>query len=151
VLNMKVFFIKTIDRKGSAGEVKVVADGYARNFLIPTGKVIEVTNLTEEDIKNRFSQNKEKVIKNEKKRTALSQSIEMLKMVLVVKIHDDGRLYGSIGVQDILDELAKNGINVSKNQVLLEKPLKKVGTYSVTIKLSSSLKPELKIKITADK
>ncbi len=148
---MKVFFIKTIDRKGSAGEVKVVADGYARNFLIPTGKVIEVTNLTEEDIKNRFSQNKEKVIKNEKKRTALSQSIEMLKMVLVVKIHDDGRLYGSIGVQDILDELAKNGINVSKNQVLLEKPLKKVGTYSVTIKLSSSLKPELKIKITADK
>jgi large subunit ribosomal protein L9 len=148
---MKVFFIKTIDGIGLSGEVKVVSDGYARNFLIPTGKVIEITNLTEEDIKNRFNQSKEKIIKVEKKRSALSDSIEELKMIMAVKVHDDGRLYGSIGAQDIVDELFKNGINISKNQVVLEKPIKKIGTYNVTIKLSSSLKPELKIKITAEK
>jgi large subunit ribosomal protein L9 len=147
---MKVFFIKTMDGIGTAGELKVVSDGYARNFLLPNGSVLEYTAANKKNIENLLNKKEETVVKIEKKRSILSDAIEGIKLIFAVKMHDDGRLYGSIGSVEIVDELQKKNISVSKNQILLEKPLKKIGTYSIKIKLSASLQPELKVRVMAE-
>lgn len=147
---MKVFIIKDCVA-GKKNEMVNVADGYAMNFLIPNSFAIPCTNLNEKEIQNRLKNKEEKTKNDDKKKTALSTQIEKEVISFEVKSHDDGVLYGSISANEISDAITKKGISVSKSQVLLEKPIKKTGTYLVGIKLSNSLKPNIKVKVSAIK
>jgi large subunit ribosomal protein L9 len=77
----------------------------------------------------------------------LAEKIKSLQLKLKSKAHDGGKLYGAISASDIVDLLAENGISVTKSQVEFGKTIKSVGTYNVTIKLSSKLKPEFQLKV----
>ena len=68
-------------------------------------------------------------------------------MTLKRKTHDDGKLYGAIGSQEVADILAEKGISVSKSQILFDKSIKSTGTFEVTIKLSSKLLPVIQVKV----
>ncbi|TET36532.1 hypothetical protein E3J61_00630, partial [Candidatus Dependentiae bacterium] len=81
------------------------------------------------------------------KTSMLAERISAMTITLKRKMHDDGKLYGAVGASEIVDELAKDGISVAKNQVLFTKSIKSKGTFTVTIKLTSSLKPKIKITI----
>jgi large subunit ribosomal protein L9 len=145
---MKVFLLKNIDGIGVSGEVKNVSDGYARNFLLPQKLAIEYTHLTASQIKNLVNTVESKKDLVVKKRTKLSDLIETAIVVIKSKAHD-GLLYGSVGESEIVQALKSMGISISKNQVVLDKPLKKTGSFSIMIKLSNNLKPFLKVKIDA--
>jgi large subunit ribosomal protein L9 len=140
---MKVLFIKNVSGVGNNGQVKEVADGYAKNFLFPNKYAL----VYDEHMENVIKLKKEKESRVEKKTSKLFEKIEDLVLILKVSVHD-GTMYGSVNGQDIVDALLENyEISLSKSQILLEKPLKKLGTYFVTIKLSNTLKPVLKIKL----
>ena len=144
---MKIFLLKTVEGIGNYGDIKNISDGYAKNFLIPKKLAIEYNNLTKNDIDNRLKKLKEEIKIETKKRTELSDSIESTKLKFFVKSHDDGNLYGSIGAEEICEELKKQNINISKNQILIKKSIKKTGQHLIQIKLSNTLQPELKINV----
>jgi large subunit ribosomal protein L9 len=147
---MKVFLKQDIERVGMAGEIIGVSEGYARNFLIPRGFAIAVTSENEAFYTSRLKklEHRKEVIEN--KTSMLAEKIAHLGITIHRKLHDDGKLYGSINQTEIAEALAKQGINVAKNQVQIEKSIKEKGTYSVTIKLTSRLQPSLKVHVASE-
>jgi len=146
---MKVFLLKDIERIGIAGEIVKVKEGFAQNFLFPRKLAVEVTQANEKHFKTR-----EKVIEHRKevvesKSSMLAEKIKSTQVTLKRKTHDDGKLYGSINPQEIVEILGEKGISVSKSQVLFNKSIKSTGAYGVTIKLSSKLQPELTVKVVS--
>jgi large subunit ribosomal protein L9 len=144
---MKVYLLKDVPKIGMAGEVLKVADGFGQNFLLPRKLAVEVTAQNES-----FYAQREKIVEHRKevvatKTSMLAEKIGSLKLTLKRKMHDDGKLYGAVNALEIVDLLAEKGISVSKSQIDLDKSIKTKGSYEVTIKLSSSLKPTIKLTI----
>ena len=143
---MKVLLLSDIKGFGKKGEVKDVRDGYAKNFLIPKKFALlydhSVACLVAKD-----ASLKEKVEKN---KSALSEKISSLVLEFRVKSHDDGFLYGSIKSDDIVKKIhTDHQISLSSGQILLDKPLKKLGSYLVHVKLSNVLSAKLKLRLLA--
>lgn len=147
---MKVFLLKTVEGIGVSGEIKNVNDGYGKNFLIPKKLAVEYNQFTKNDLDNRIKKINEKIKVDVKKRTELSDQIESKKIYFYVKAKEDGSLYGSISPEEISKSLKKEGINISENQILIEKKIKELGTHNVQIKLSNTLKPMLRVRVVSE-
>ncbi len=141
---MKVFFL--VDFQGmKSGEIKEVAEGYAKNFLIPK-KIVMVYDAS---VDFRVKSIVTKKVIAEKKTSILFDEIENLFLIIPVIVRDNV-LYGSVFQSEIKEFLLKqHSIVVSKSQILLDKPIKKLGIFKVPIKLSNSLIPLLKVKVVA--
>lgn len=148
---MKVFLLKDIEKVGMAGEIVKVSEGFARNYLIAAKLAIEVTDKNIKAFSNRLKviEKRQQVI--ESKSSMLAEKVKNTEIIVKRKTHDDGKLYGSISASELVDLLALKGINVSKNQVELDKAIKSKGNYDVTVKLSSKLKPAFKLKVVEEK
>lgn len=147
---MKVYLLKDVPQVGIAGEMLKVSDGYGMNFLLPRKLAVKVTPQNES-----FYSSKVKTVKDRKKAIATETSMHAEKikgLVVTVKrpSHDDDQLYAAISPKEVVDALAEHGIKISKSQVQFDKNIKKKGTFDVTIKLSSRLKPTLKLKVVGE-
>lgn len=147
---MKVFLKEDIKNVGMAGEIVKVDDGFGRNYLIPKKLGTEVTPKNESTF-----QSKIKVLENRKeiitsKTSMLAERIGSLVITLKRKVHDDGKLYAAVNTSEIADLLAAQGVTVGKSQVLIDKSIKEKGSYKVTIKLTSTLQPQITLKVVPD-
>lgn len=144
---MKVYLTKDIEKIGLSGEIVKVADGFGRNFIIARGLGIEVTESNEQFYKNkaRTVEQRKEVI--ESKTSILAEKIKNLRITLKRKMHDDGKLYGAVSPAHIVDALQEHSISLSKSQILFKKAVKEKGSHKVTIKLTTSLQPELTFTI----
>lgn len=147
---MKVFLLKDVEKVGMAGEIINVSDGFAYNFLFPRKLGVEITpdNAVGFEKRKKTIEKRDAVI--ESKSSMLAEKIKSMTFVLKTKVHDDDKLYGSIGAAEIVDVLAEKGISVSKNQILLDKAIKKAGSHTITLKLSSRLQPTFVLKIVPE-
>lgn len=147
---MRVFLLKDVEKVGIAGEIIKTTEGFARNFLIPKKFAVEVTAKNEASFSHRVKtiEHRKEVV--ESKTSMLAEKIKGTEVTLKRKMHDNDQLYGSISAREIADELAKQGISVAPNQILMEKSIKAKGSYPVTIKLSSKLQPQVKVKIVPE-
>ena len=147
---MKVYLLKDVPKIGMAGEVLKVADGFGQNFLLPRKLAVEITPHNE-----LFYKQREKTVEHRKevietKTSMLAEKIGAIKITLKRKLHDDGKLYGAVAASEIVNLLAEKGVSISKSQVDLDKSIKSKGSYDVTIKLSSKLKPTVKLTIISE-
>jgi large subunit ribosomal protein L9 len=147
---MKVFLLKDVKKIGVAGEIIKVSDGFATNYLIPNKLGMQVTPANEKAL-----QQKMKHVENRKEavQTAtsmLAEKIKGIKIVLKRKLHDDGKLYGSVTPSELGELLAEHGVKVAKNQIILDKSIKEKGSYDVTVKLSSRLQPTFSLKVVSE-
>jgi large subunit ribosomal protein L9 len=147
---MKVFLLKDVKKIGIAGEIIKVSDGFATNYLIPNRLGVQVTTANEKAL-----QQKMKHVENRKEavQTAtsmLAEKIKSIKIVLKRKLHDDGKLYGSVTPSELGELLAEHGVKVAKNQIILDKSIKEKGSYDVTVKLSSRLQPTFSLKVVSE-
>jgi large subunit ribosomal protein L9 len=144
---MKVFLLKDVEKIGLAGEVVKVKNGFASNYLIPRKLGVILTPENEKHYKDRVRNvvHRKEVIAT--KTSMLAEKIASLQLKLKCKTHDDGKLYGAVSPGDIVNLLANKGVSISKNQVDFGKSIKSTGTYKITIKLSSKLKPVLTLKV----
>lgn len=145
---MKVFLLKNVERIGIAGEIIKVADGYAKNFLFPHKLAVEVKPENE-----KFYEQRVKTVENRKEAVSsqtsmLSEQINGKKFVLKKKVHDDNKLYAAVNASEVVEVLQEAGIKVGKSQVIFDKSIKSVGTFPVTIKLSSRLQPVINLQVT---
>jgi large subunit ribosomal protein L9 len=144
---MKVYLRKDIEKVGIAGEIIKVGDGYGRNFLIPRGFAVEVTKANESFYQKHAKQVEHRKDVIESKTSMLAERINSLKLALKRKMHDDGKLYGAISPAEIVDLLAKEGVNISKSQVKIDKSIKSKGSHTVTIKLTSKLQAKVTLVV----
>lgn len=147
---MKVFLRKNVEKIGMAGEIIKVKEGFAKNYLIPHGLAVPVDKHNEI-----FYKCREKVVENRKvvisnQSSMLAEKIASLQVTLKRKMHDDGKLYGSVKTTELVQLLAKKGVSISKSQVLLDKAIKTKGTFRVTIKLSKLLLPTITLNVIAE-
>lgn len=147
---MKVFLLKDIEKVGLSGEIIRVSDGFAVNYLFPRKLAVQVTPENEASFAKKVHVVEERKAAVESKTSMLAERIKALTVVLKKKGHDTDRLFGSVGASDIVDLLAEKGISVAKNQILIDKPIKKAGVHQVVVKLSSRLQPTLTLKIVAE-
>ncbi len=147
---MRVYLRKNIEKIGMAGEIIKVGDGYARNYLIPNGFAIEITKKNESSYQEKAQsvEHRKEVIATQT--SMLAEKIKTFKVTLKRKMHDDGKLYGAINSTEIVELLANKGISIAKNQVTFDKSIKTKGSYKVTIKLTSRLKPQLSLIIISE-
>ncbi len=147
---MRVFLLKDVAKVGMAGEIIKVADGYGLNYLLPNKLGVEVTAGNEASFQKRVKliEKRHEVIATQT--SMLAEKIKAIRLSLKRKVHDDGRLYGSINALEVVDLLAQQGVNVGKSQIEFGKQIKTTGTYEVIIKLSSKLQPVLKLQVTPE-
>lgn len=148
---MQLILKKDIQNLGEAGDIVTVKDGYARNFLLPQNAA-EIA--TEGAIKNReknIARIKAKQEKLHQEALAVAEKIENFGVLnLSAKAGESGKLFGTITTKKLAEELkAETGIEVDRKNVSLNAPINKVGSYTMLIKLTSKVKCELAVNVTA--
>lgn len=148
---MKVYMLKDVERIGMAGQIITVSDGYATNFLLPRKLAVEITEGNLEF----YKQKKQKeVVATEvlnSKIAMIAERVKTLQVSIKERVHDDGKLYGAISADEIVDLLKAKDISINKKQVEFDKSIKSVGEHKVTIRFTSKLKPQLTVKVEAAK
>ncbi|MGE0010318.1 MAG: 50S ribosomal protein L9 [Candidatus Babeliales bacterium] len=147
---MKVYLTQNVPKVGMAGEIINVSDGYAANFLLPRKLGVKLTPENEAFYKGKVVQvaHRKEVIETET--SMVAEKIKATEVKLKCKVHDDGKLYGAISQHEIVDALQEKGITIAKSQVVFDKSIKKTGTHTVTIKISSRLQPQLTVKVVGE-
>lgn len=145
---MEVVFLQDVANVATVGEVKRVAEGYARNYLIPKGLAIIVSPAVLKNLESR----RKAVVGRERQvsqdNAALVGILQGLTVTLKARVGAGGRLYGSITSADIAAELQRlTGLSVDKRRIALEEPLKQLGTFEVTVRLSSALAPKVNVVV----
>ena len=147
---MKVLLIKDVKTLGKAGEIKEVADGYGKNFLIGKGLALQATN---EVIAKHNAEQKKLALKEEEEIKAakeLAEKINATKLTIRHKVGANGQLIGSVTNKEISEELEKQfSIMVDKKSIVVDNKLKTIGIYEVYCKLGHSVNATLKIDIIA--
>lgn len=147
---MKVLLIKDVKTLGKAGEIREVADGYGKNFLIGKGLALQATN---EVIAKHNAEQKKLALKEEEEIKAakeLAEKINATKLTIRHKVGANGQLIGSVTNKEISEELEKQfSIMVDKKSIVVDNKLKTIGIYEVSCKLGHSVNATLKIDIIA--
>lgn len=144
---MKVILKEDIKHVGKMGQILDVADGYARNYLIPKGLVAEAStkNIKLLEHEKRIIQERAKKIKNSAQDVA--SRISSLAISIKAKAGEEGKLFGSITTMDIAEALQKEGVEIDKKKISLEEPIKRLGSYTVNIKLHTDVSAPLNIQV----
>jgi len=144
---VKVILTKDVDKVGKSGEMKVVADGYATNYLIPHKLAVPASGGAYRAYQHDIASREEKRKREREEAEIAATRIASTTLTMGVKVGEGGKLYGSITSKDIADALARRGIEIDRHKIDLEEPLKSLGTYKVAIKVFSGMTPEVTIVV----
>jgi large subunit ribosomal protein L9 len=145
---MKIILQKTVERLGDPGDVADVADGYARNFLIPRGLAVRAEKgaVRHAESLKRAHQTRTKAQKGEFE--ALAARIIQTPLVVTARASEEGRLFGSVTAADIAEALAaQTGVSVDRRDVHLDEPIRSVGTHEVTVHLHAEVDPVITVDV----
>ncbi len=144
---MKVILTTDVDKLGRSGEMKVVADGFARNFLIPNKLAVPAAGGAFRAWQHDIASREEKRKREREEAEIAANRINSTTLTMGVKVGEGGKLYGSITAKDIADALGRRGIVVDRHKVELEEPLKTLGTYKVAVKVYAGMTPEVTVVV----
>ncbi|MBW2516785.1 MAG: 50S ribosomal protein L9 [Deltaproteobacteria bacterium] len=147
---MKVILKETIDSLGIIGSEVRVADGYARNYLLPQNKAVPATPQNRKMLERHRTKFELQIAKERKIAEEMAQRLESVSVTIAAKVSEEDRLYGSISVRDIIDALAKQDVVIEKRMVLLKEPIKSVGSYKVPIRVYKEVEPEISVEIVPE-
>jgi large subunit ribosomal protein L9 len=148
---MKVILTKDVKGTGKAGEVKEVADGYARNFLIPRKLAVPASSGALKGVEQRRVAEEKRAAGEEAAARELAEQIASAPVVLRAKVGDQGRLYGSITSGDVAEQLGQRlNQSIDKRRIELEEPIRQLGTYQVPIRLHRAVTATLTVEVEAE-
>lgn len=144
---MKIILKKQMENLGDAGDIVKVADGYARNYLLPRGLAVPATpnniklasKIKEEEEKRRAAELKEAEM--------IGKQIEKSSLTFERQADENGHLYGSVNEIDIVKALQEQGLEIDKQNVKMERHIKKLGDYEISIALKQDVNVTLNIKV----
>ncbi len=147
---MKVILNKDVKGTGKKGSVINVAEGYARNYLIPKGIAVEATTANIENLQRKQAALEKQKAEEVQQAKDLCAKLNKIALTIPVKTGEGGRLFGSINSKDIGDALEKEQhINIDKRKIELKNPIKSLGDYQVSIKLHPEVVANIDVKVVA--
>jgi len=142
---MKVILQKDIPSLGDAGDIKEVAEGFARNYLLPKKLVIVANESSKKAIDHQMKLIKIKKDKRKKTSEQLAASMSDVEVTISAKVGEEGKLFGSITSMDIAKQLKDKGFDIDKRKILLDTPIKSEGEFKISIKLEEGLSATVKV------
>lgn len=147
---MKVILLEDVSKVGRRGEVRDVSDGYARNFLLPKKLALGATAGNLKNLEHIKKQANAKAERAKSDAEALRGRIEALVYEERRQASEEGKLFGSVTAQDLVDFLDKHGVKVERRRVHLEEPIKTLGEASVPVRLHSDVTAQLRVSVVRE-
>ncbi len=145
---MKVILLQDVDGLGKVGELKDVANGYARNYLLPKKLAAGATPQLLANYQQRIAAEQRKIEKQNEQNRQQAERLGQVTLTFRARVGRQGRLYGSITSQDIAAGLRESeGIDINRRVIELPDPIRALGTYHVPIKLAQKLAPEITVNV----
>ncbi len=148
---MKVILTKDVQNLGNSGDIKDVASGYARNFLIPGGYAEATTKSAIEQAEKIRIKKRKQAEEELKIAEDLSGKIEGLSITIKAKADKSGKLYASVKSEEISKGLADQGFVAGKNKIVIKEPIKEAGEYEIIVALEHGLEARLNLIVESDK
>ena len=149
-MSIEVLLMSEVEGLGTEGSVVRVSEGYARNCLFPRKLAAPVSEATKRKVekikKQREADEKEKTEAVRK----LSDQIKAVSLTIPAKIQEGTAIFGSVGAADIVSALEKQGIRLERKTVMLDNPIKELGTYDVKINLGSGIESSVKVWVVEE-
>jgi large subunit ribosomal protein L9 len=147
---MDVILRDDVAHLGKSGQMVKVKDGYARNFLIPSGLAYEASESNKRRVAAEASRRALQVGEKQKQSEAFGAELAKASVTFTVKTGEGDRLFGSITTGDIAVKLAELGHAVDKRQIELEEPIKMLGIYKVIVRLPHDVRPEVRVWVVKE-
>lgn len=141
---MQVILLERVEKLGQIGDVVKVRDGFARNYLLPKKKALRATKQNRDYFETQRTQLEARNLERKSEAEAVAGKLEGKSFVLLRQAGDRGQLYGSVSPRDIADVVGAGGFSVSRSQVPLDKAIKTIGLFPVSVVLH----PEVRVHVT---
>jgi large subunit ribosomal protein L9 len=144
---MEVILNQDVDKLGKSGTIVKVKAGFARNFLIPNGLALPLTPANLKKLEQDKLKKTLELEKVKKESEALKERLANISLTIPVLTQDEDKLYGGIGSQDIANALKEEGLDIDKNSIILDEPIKSLGIYEIPVKLHPEVLTKIKVWI----
>lgn len=144
---MQVILREDVDNLGKIGDLIKVADGYARNHLVPLKKAIEATPKNLKAMEHAKKMVSDRIRGLKKEATADADRIKALSIIIKAKTGEEGKLFGSVTSMDIVEAMKAQGVEIDKRKLVLAEPIKRLGDFTVSVKLHSDIVADLKVSV----
>ena len=147
---MEVILREHVDNLGRRGEVVKVADGYARNYLLPRKLALLVTEGNKKQIEREREKFEAKEADEKRVADAMAERMANVEIAIARKVGETDALYGSVTTVDIADALAAKGFEIERRKLQLREPIKQLGEFDVPVKLHRDVTARVKVKVVAE-
>ncbi len=147
---MEVILREDVDKLGRRGDVVKVAEGYGRNFLLPRGLAMAVSEANKAMIAKERKAHELRAAKEKAEFQAVAERIAALRFIAPRKVGEHDALYGSVTTGDIAEFLKAKGIEIDKRKVHLDEPIKKLGEHEVSVRLHPEVSGNLRVLVTKE-
>lgn len=149
---MKIVLRQDVPKLGEAGSIQTVANGYARNYLIPKGFAVLATDGEIKTAEHNMKVRERKVARQEEQLQSFADKIDGTRLEFTARAGEQGRLFGSVTTSDVAEQLQeKIGEEIDRRKIQLTEPLRTVGEHEVEIHLVGRLRPTITVVIEAEK
>lgn len=147
----KLLLIHDVDDLGKSGEIVLVKAGYARNFLIPKKLAVAATLNTLKTQEKLQKERSVRSVQERKEAEEIAKIIEQMSLSITVKVDAEGKMYGSVSPQDIMDLFEKHNIKLTKRNIGIKKHIKEIGTIEIPVKLKEGVEIKVLLQIVPEK
>jgi large subunit ribosomal protein L9 len=147
---MKVILKEDVKKLGNMGQIVTVADGFARNYLVPKGLAVEASSKNMKSLEHAHKVIQEKAKKVKESLQDFADRLSKVTLIMKAKAGEEGKLFGSVTSMDIAEQLKSEGIEIDKKKISLEEPIKRLGTYSVDIHLHSDIDAKINLQVVEE-
>ena len=144
---MEIILLDKIDNLGNVGDVVRVKPGYARNYLFPKGLAVRSSKRNIAFVEEKRKNIELKIAKEEQASQAIFDSLKNVEILMEVEVGENDKLFGSVTTMDLQKALNEQNIEIDKQDILLDNPIKSLGVYDIPIKVTSSLKQNIKVNV----
>lgn len=147
---MKVILLHEVPGLGKPGDVKEVANGYARNYLLPRQLVTAATGTEMANLKQRVASAQRRVAKQRESAEGLAAQLAAVTLTFAVRVGQGDRLYGSVTSQNVADALQEQEkLTIDRRMIQLRDPLRQLGEFEVPVRVAQGIEPKVKVKIVS--
>ena len=147
---MKVILLEDVRGSGKSGDVVNVADGYARNRLIPRGLAVEATPQNVKQLEKKKEAIAKKFAEDKAAALEMKKKLEEITIEVKTKAGKNGKVFGSVTSADIAEALQAQGFDVDKKKIQLDSPIKATGTTDVNVKLFTEVSGKVKVNVVSE-
>ena len=149
-IHMEVILLEDIPSLGQVGDLVRVADGYARNFLLPKKKAVRATSKKLKALEHEKRLVQDRLEKSVREAERLATRLEDYSCTIAKSVGESGKLFGAVTSMEIEQNLLENGFQIERKNILLDEPIKSLGIYTVPVKLNPDVTANLKVWVVKE-